>query len=472
MKNLHLFLITGVLLGMMACNQKANKTVSVSGTMDNASGETIEIMYISRLIDFTRETFTDTLEGEGHFHLEFDLEKPVMTTLSMSNKRLSLFLEPGMAIRVEANAEDFPENIVLEGKGSAENNFLNDFNKQFGSTTQGRAVYDKMRDLDAIAFKAFIEEAYGEMWGFFDRNTGQQTFSPEFIHYFKTQLTYEPYQHLLSYPLMHMRTNQLAELPELPSGYYDFLDQADLSDHTMMISPAYRGFLSSYLSYYIKNVYEAAEEDSRSSREIEYEVAGNIYKDEQASFIQASILRMILNYSPLEVAEPLYLDYIAHNQVAEYSEALTKIYDSVIAIQPGLPAPEFTHSDLNGKEYSLSDFRGKVVYLDFWASWCGPCIQQMPYAKELKKRMADQSDLVFLYVSVDSDETAWRNGVNQHEIEGINLHAGTDGASKAFNVTGIPAFFLIGRDGTILDHKAPRPSAENIDQVLLDALKL
>ena len=460
------------MLGMMSCNQVADKTVSISGTIENTSGETIEIMYISRLIDFTRETFTDTLEGKGHFHVEFDLEKPVMATLSMNNKRLSLFLEPGMTINMLTSAENFPENVVLEGKGSAENNFLNDFNKQFGSTTQGRAVYDKMRDLDAVAFTDFIEGAYRDMWAFFDRNTGQQTFSPAFINYFKTQLTYEPYQHLLSYPLMHMRSNQLAELPELPLGYYDFLEQADLSAPPMMISPAYRGFLSSYLSYYIKNVYEEEKEDSRSSREIEYEVAGIIYKDEQASFMQAMILRMILNYSTLQVSEPLYLDFIARNQVAEYTEALTKIYESVIAIQPGLPAPEFTHSDLNGKAYSLSDFKGKVVYLDFWASWCGPCIQQMPYAKELKKRMDGQSDLVFLYVSVDSDETAWRNAVKQHEIEGINLHAGTDGASKAFNVSGIPAFFLIGRDGKIIDHKAPRPSAENIDQILLDALKL
>ena len=472
MKNLILLLIVGVLPGMMACSPEADKTVSISGTFDNASGETIEIMYISRLIDYTRETFTDTLEGEGHFHFEFDLEKPVMATLSTGDKRLSLFLEPGMTLNMKASAENFPENIILEGKGSTENNFLNDFNKQYGSSTQGRVIYDKMRDLDAITFKAFIEDTYREMKAFFDLNTGKQAFSTAFIHHFKTQLTYEPYQHLLSYPLMHMRTNQLEEFPELPSGYYDFLDQADLSDPTMMTSPAYRGFLSSYLSYYIKNVYEEVEEDSRSSREIEYEVAGNIYEDEQASFMQAMILRMILNYSTLQVAEPLYLDFIARNQVAEYSEALTKIYESVIAIQPGLAAPEFTHSDLNGKAYSLSDFRGKVVYLDFWASWCGPCIQQMPYAKELKERMAGQSDLVFLYVSVDSDETAWRNAVKQHEIEGINLHAGTDGASKAFNVTGIPAFFLIGRDGKLLDHKAPRPNADNIDQVLLDALKL
>ncbi len=472
MKNLNLFLIAGVLLGIMACSQEADKTVAVTGTIENATVETIEIAYVSRLVDYSREIFTDTLEGEGHFSFEFDLDKPVMATLTAGNKRLSLFLEPGMAINMQTSEENFPENMVLEGKGSAENNFLNDFNKQFGSLSQGRIIYDKMRDLDAVAFKAYIELTYQDMWAFFNLNTGQQAFSKAFIHHLKTQLTYEPFQHLLGYPLTHMRTNQLDELPELPVGYYDFLGQADLSDPTMMISPAYRGFLSSYLPYYIKNIYKEVEEDSRSSREIEYEVAGNIYENEQASFIQASIMRMILNYSPLQVSEPLYLDFIARNQVTEYTEALSDLYERVVAIQPGMPAPEFTHHDLQGKAYSLSDFRGKLVYLDFWASWCGPCIQQMPYAKELKKRMAGQSDLVFLYVSVDRDETAWRNAVKQHEIEGINLHAGTDGASKAFNVSGIPAFFLIGRDGILLDHKAPRPSSDNIDQVLLDALLL
>jgi len=145
-----------------------------------------------------------------------------------------------------------------------------------------------------------------------------------------------------------------------------------------------------------------------------------------------------------------------------------------MALAPGQPAPEFTLTDINGNQVSLSDFAGKVVYLDFWASWCGPCMREVPFAKELKKRMANQPDIVFLYISVDTDETAWRNTVAQQQIQGVHLNVpGFDHeVPQTYNLRGVPTFFLIGRDGKIINNRPPRPSNPEIDQVLNNALAL
>ena len=139
---------------------------------------------------------------------------------------------------------------------------------------------------------------------------------------------------------------------------------------------------------------------------------------------------------------------------------------------PGKPAPDFTLLDINGNEVSLSDFRGKVVYLKFWASWCGPCMRQVPPAAELKKRMANQPDLVFLYVSIDTDNNAWRSTVDAHGITGIHMVTpGRErGAPALYQVKWIPTFYIIGRDGNIFDNRPPQPSEPNVDEVLLRAL--
>ena len=77
-------------------------------------------------------------------------------------------------------------------------------------------------------------------------------------------------------------------------------------------------------------------------------------------------------------------------------------YRQTSALFPGNNASVFTLKTRDGKNVSLTDFKGKVVYLDFWASWCGPCMMEMPSAKKLQDTFAKQ-DVVFLYVSVDDN---------------------------------------------------------------------
>ena len=83
-------------------------------------------------------------------------------------------------------------------------------------------------------------------------------------------------------------------------------------------------------------------------------------------------------------------EFQATNPYPEYNAAVLAALDKAMALQPGRPAPEFTLRDLDGQSVSLSQFRGNVVLLDFWASWCGPCIGNLPYLKKIKKETAGQ----------------------------------------------------------------------------------
>lgn len=126
-------------------------------------------------------------------------------------------------------------------------------------------------------------------------------------------------------------------------------------------------------------------------------------------------------------------------------------------------APDFTLTDLNGEQVSLSDFKGKVIYLDIWASWCPPCIYEINKAKSVKKYFKDQVDtaMVFLYVSIDKDEKSWKNMVKKKNIQGVHLisKGGEEEAIlQKYNVLGVPKFILIDKEGNIVDGNAKAPS--------------
>lgn len=135
------------------------------------------------------------------------------------------------------------------------------------------------------------------------------------------------------------------------------------------------------------------------------------------------------------------------------------------------PAPEFTLTDINGNKVSLSDFKGKVVYMDVWATWCAPCIYEINKAKSLKKHFKDQVDkeIVFLYISIDTDEKSWKNMVKKKDIQGVHLlsKGGEEEAIlQKYNVPSIPKFVLIDKEGNIVDGNAKAPSnPELIDDI-------
>ena len=132
----------------------------------------------------------------------------------------------------------------------------------------------------------------------------------------------------------------------------------------------------------------------------------------------------------------------------------------------GEKATDFTYPDQNGEEFSLSSFNNQLVYVDVWASWCGPCKAEIPSLKKLEEEYKEK-DIVFLSVSVDEDKEAWLNMVNKEELGGVQLWAnGWSKITKDYAIFGIPRFMLFSTDGNVISTDAPRPSSEEIRPLL------
>jgi peroxiredoxin len=141
----------------------------------------------------------------------------------------------------------------------------------------------------------------------------------------------------------------------------------------------------------------------------------------------------------------------------------------VVAQHLNKQAPDFTLSDVNGKKVSLSDFRGKIVYLDFWATWCGPCVGEIAASKKLNKKFEGNPNIAFINISFDHEADRWQKMVEAKKMLGTQLISEKGQESdvmKNYEVVSIPRFIIIDKNGIIVDYDAKRPSEHGLESYL------
>lgn len=117
-------------------------------------------------------------------------------------------------------------------------------------------------------------------------------------------------------------------------------------------------------------------------------------------------------------------------------------------------APDVRSETVNGTAWSLQEHIGKIVLIDFWATWCGPCVQEVPELREIHARYKDRADFLMIGVSLDKERNTLTRFCNERRIEWLQLHeadkAWSNSVARAFDVQGIPSVWLIDRDGNIV----------------------
>jgi len=150
-----------------------------------------------------------------------------------------------------------------------------------------------------------------------------------------------------------------------------------------------------------------------------------------------------------------------------YAAVLERQYNKWLPLTAGHIAPEISGYNLSNELVRLSDFKGKVVYVDVWATWCGPCVAEIPAAKALQEKFKNDSDVVFMNVSVDTNKKEWRDKVDADKTWG-GTHV-IDTAIvifKSYKINSIPEYILVDKAGNIFNSRAPEPSSEEMEKII------
>ena len=164
---------------------------------------------------------------------------------------------------------------------------------------------------------------------------------------------------------------------------------------------------------------------------------------------------------------------------SDLKKSVMDVYNQFAQIMMGKVAPVSVLKDAKGKSYSFADFKGKVIVIDTWASWCCSCLEKMPKFVKLSQEFKDRDDIVFLTVSIDraKNKAKWLKNLEKHQMEGkanlINLMPDQPKQSQFetdYHVMGVPRYMMIDKEGKIISAYAPGPG-EDMKKLILKALK-
>lgn len=180
-----------------------------------------------------------------------------------------------------------------------------------------------------------------------------------------------------------------------------------------------------------------------------------------------------LNDSKLDVA----FTTLYNKEIEGSMMGLKRYYQEELAMQKlnNAPSPTFNYENHKGGKTKLEDLRGKYIYIDVWATWCGPCIAEIPHLKIVEEKFHGKN-IEFVGISIDTkkDYEKWKKFVVTKELVGTQLFADNDWNSefvKAYGISGIPRFILIDPKGNVVDANADRPSSPALTTQLENLLK-
>lgn len=444
---------------LMSCSTKDAHFAQVSGVYVGEEEE-VEIHLSKVEHGRTAKVATSTIGADGRFGFTYAVEKPGIFVVNVvwkeGQRKVSkdhdlnrYYLSNGASVDIELKEDSYK----LISSNCPKNELLTTWNNQVDTVftyshgfTYTVTTFENFFPVlpqfteQAIAFKKTI-------------NTGDDEFDELMTLMVETDMNLAALQFLYTPRTKHPNRDVYPD-------YYDYIleEGTPESDRVLELANGYN-YVDRFAMYAIDSSPDKPSYDERFTKAmlsipndllkgyyaLEYIKGFRTYNDGYISFKQ--------------LAAPYFLNNYLKEEAKNFEMSIQKF-------DKGEPAFDFAGTDVNGKEHKLSDFKGNVVYVDVWATWCGPCKQQIPALKKLEKQFHGKP-VTFLSISVDKprDRQKWIDFVKKENLKGVQIMADKafdSDVTKAYRINGIPRFMLFDKAGNIVSIDAPRPSDKTI----------
>ena len=464
MKNL--LVLSVLLVFFYGCNQSTEKTkeekfIILSGKIENSKTNFITLKFKIR-------TDTAFLDTNGYFKEKFKINMPDYYTFRHGNEFATLFLIPDDSIYLTLNPDEFDETLKFSGKGSAINNYL--INKYLLDESL-EVNYRELYMLNVKEFTLKVDSIYDIMKHNFNNFLqSNNNINEKLIELEKAKMLYDWANKKLNYS-QYYKYYTKKDTVILGDDYYNYLSNIDFNDSLLLQLKEFKIFLMDYLNIKADDIYDNDQvlRDSVNGLSIAQfkAIDQNITDKAVKNYSLYQVMDNQIKYISTKDIDDLIL-YFENNCTNEENVLkIRKDYKKWENLGKGKPAPDFSYPDINGEIISLKNFTGKYIYIDVWATWCAPCIKELPYLEKLQEEFKN-NNIVFMSVSIDNKAELWEKMVKEKNMKGIQLYAKEawkSSIAQNYYVNSIPRFILIGKDGNIINARSSRPSG-NIKEVI------
>jgi thiol-disulfide isomerase/thioredoxin len=451
-KNLLLLFLSILLVNCSKDNKKIDYII-FSGKIENPVIDSLPIRDIDNKIFHTihldkNNSFSDTIFAPKGYY-----------SLNDRQNIISLFLSPSMNLNSTISYNEHVPSLLFQNSGANENNYLQQkvqFDKNL-EKVENPKYFSKLNEEDflKLADSINIEKTT------FLKN--QKNLDKEFLFYESFALESEKALFLRRYKYWRGEFTKNPDF-KVSDNFPNPFKNIDISNEKLLAHPYYLQCLMQFIYYKTEN--NVSEDNALLTLKIiDKEIKNQKVKDKLAFEMTK------FGITQTKSLDAVYTKFISIEKNEDFRKEIEETYLNFKKISKGTISPTFELYDINNSLVTLKSLRGKLVYIDIWATWCPPCVYQIPALKELENEFKNKN-IQFVSICFKDSKEQFEKMVKEKKMKGIQLFAPDENISffKEYFLEKIPRFILIDEEGRIIESNAFFPSNPKVNEQILEYL--